>query len=73
MIIDETHVQEWVQDLTIIGWTVIEEEQLTKANLGTKETQDWNWYHSTTCSSSEKVQCNNKKGPQFIAFHKWGY
>jgi hypothetical protein len=37
MIIDETHVREWVQDLTIVGWTVIEGEQLTKANLGTKE------------------------------------
>jgi hypothetical protein len=37
MIINETHVQEWIQYPTIVGWTIIEEEQLTKANLGTKE------------------------------------
>jgi hypothetical protein len=37
MIINETPIQEQVQDLTIVGWIVIEEEQLTKNNLGTKE------------------------------------
>jgi hypothetical protein len=37
MIIDETLAQERIQDLTIARWTVIEEEQLTKVNLGTKE------------------------------------
>ncbi len=37
MIIDETVAQERIQDLTIARWTVIEEEQLTKVNLGTKE------------------------------------
>ncbi len=37
MIVDETLVQEWLQDLTILGCRVIKEEQLTKINLGTKE------------------------------------
>jgi hypothetical protein len=37
MIVDETLIQEWVQDLTIASWIVIKEERLTKANLGTKE------------------------------------
>jgi hypothetical protein len=26
-----------VHDLTIVGWTIIKEEELTKVNLGTKE------------------------------------
>jgi hypothetical protein len=37
MIVDETLAWKWVQDLTIVGWIVIEEEHLTKMNLGTKE------------------------------------
>jgi len=37
MIIDETLVQEWVLDLTTVGWRVTKEEQLTKINLDTKE------------------------------------
>jgi hypothetical protein len=37
MIVDETLVRERIQDLTIASWIVIEEEQLTKVNLGTKE------------------------------------
>jgi hypothetical protein len=37
MIIDETPTQEWIQDLNIARWTNIEEEQLIKINLGTKE------------------------------------
>jgi hypothetical protein len=37
MIIDETPARKWVQDLTIVGWTITKEEQLTKINLGTKE------------------------------------
>jgi hypothetical protein len=36
MIIDEIPTWEWVQDLTIVGWTITKEEQLTKVNLGTK-------------------------------------
>jgi hypothetical protein len=33
------HLLDWkhVQDLTIASWTIIEEEQLTKVNSGTKE------------------------------------
>jgi len=34
MIVDETLVQERVQDLTIASWRVIKEEQLTKINFG---------------------------------------
>ncbi len=34
MIIDEILAQERVQDLTIVGWIVIKEEQLTKVNFG---------------------------------------
>jgi hypothetical protein len=37
MIIDETPTREQVQDLTIVGWTIKKEEQLTKINLGTKD------------------------------------
>jgi hypothetical protein len=37
MIVDETRVEEQVQDLTIASWTVTKEEQLTEINLGTKE------------------------------------
>jgi hypothetical protein len=37
MIVDETPIREWVQDLTIASWIVIKEEQLTKVNLLTKE------------------------------------
>jgi hypothetical protein len=37
IIINETPTRERVQYLTIAGWIVIEEEQLTKNNLGTKE------------------------------------
>ncbi len=37
MIIDETPIRKWIQDLTIVGLIVIEEEQLTKINLNTKE------------------------------------
>jgi hypothetical protein len=37
MIIDETPIQERNQDLTIVGWTIIEEKQMNKINLGTKE------------------------------------
>jgi hypothetical protein len=37
MIVDETPTWKWVQDLTIAGWTIIEVEQLTKINLGTKK------------------------------------
>jgi hypothetical protein len=36
MIIDETPIKKWIQDLTITYWTIIEEKQLTKVNLGTK-------------------------------------
>jgi hypothetical protein len=35
MIIDETPTWKRVQDLTIVDWIVIEEEQLFKVNLGT--------------------------------------
>jgi hypothetical protein len=34
MIIDETLAWEQVQELTIISWTIIEEEQSTKVSLG---------------------------------------
>jgi len=37
MIVNETLSRKQIQDLTIIVWTIIEEEQLTKVNLGTKE------------------------------------
>jgi hypothetical protein len=37
MIVDEAPTQEQVHDLTIVGWIVTKEEQLTKVNLGTKE------------------------------------
>ncbi len=37
MIIDETPTQERIHDLTIRGWTITKQEQLTKINLGTKE------------------------------------
>jgi hypothetical protein len=37
MIIDETPIWKWIQDITIVGWTITEEEQLTKINLGTKK------------------------------------
>ncbi len=37
MIIDETPIQERNQDLTIVRWTIIEEKQMNKVNLGTKE------------------------------------
>jgi hypothetical protein len=37
MIVDETRVEEQVQDLTIASWIVTKEEQLTKINLGTKK------------------------------------
>jgi hypothetical protein len=37
MIIDETPIREQIQDLTIVSWTIIGDEQLTKVNLGTKE------------------------------------
>ncbi len=37
MIIAETPTQKRIQDLTIASWIVIEEEQLTKVNLGTNE------------------------------------
>jgi hypothetical protein len=37
MIIDETPIREQIQDLTIASWIVIDEEQLIKINLGTKE------------------------------------
>ncbi len=37
MIIDETPPQEWIEYITIAGWTITDEEQLTKINLGTKE------------------------------------
>jgi hypothetical protein len=37
MIIDETFIWKQVQDLTITSWIVIEEDQLAKINLGTKE------------------------------------
>jgi len=37
MIVDEILPQKQVHDLTITCWTIIEEEQLTKVNLGTKE------------------------------------
>jgi len=30
-------LKEQVQELTIISWTIIEEEQLTKVNLGIEE------------------------------------
>jgi hypothetical protein len=36
MIIDETHVWEQIQDLTIVNWTETGDEQLTKVNLGTR-------------------------------------
>jgi hypothetical protein len=36
MIIDETHVQKQIQDLTIASWTITKEEQLTSINLGAK-------------------------------------
>jgi hypothetical protein len=36
MIVDETFARKQVQDLTITSWIVIEEEKLTKVNLGTK-------------------------------------
>jgi hypothetical protein len=54
MIIDETLVQEWIQDLTIVGWTVIDEEQLTKINLGTKE----NVQHVKVNSTLEPIVTN---------------
>jgi hypothetical protein len=34
MIINETPIQEWIQDLTITNWIVIEEDKLIKVNLG---------------------------------------
>jgi hypothetical protein len=37
MIIDETFIWKQVQDLTITSWIVVEEDQLAKINLGTKE------------------------------------
>jgi hypothetical protein len=37
MVIDETLTWERMQDLTIVGWTLTEEEQLNKVNLGIKE------------------------------------
>jgi hypothetical protein len=37
MIVDETPTREQIQDLTIAGWTITKEEQLTKIKLGTKE------------------------------------
>jgi hypothetical protein len=37
MIIDETPIQKQIQDLTIVGWIVTEDEQLTIINLGTKD------------------------------------
>jgi len=37
MIIDETHVWEWIQEVTIASWTITKEEQLIKVNLGVKE------------------------------------
>jgi hypothetical protein len=37
MIINETPTQEWIQDLTITNWMVIEEDKLTKVNLGIEE------------------------------------
>jgi hypothetical protein len=37
MEIKETLVQIKVQKLRIAGWTIIEEEQLTKINLGSEE------------------------------------
>jgi hypothetical protein len=37
MIIDETPIQERIQDLTIASWIVTKDEQLTKINLGTKD------------------------------------
>jgi len=40
MIVDETLVQEWVLDLTIVSWRVTKEEQLTKINLGTLGTKE---------------------------------
>ncbi len=40
MPINETCPCEKVQNLHIVGWIIIEEEQLTKVNLGTK--QIWN-------------------------------
>ncbi len=36
MIIDETHVWEQIQDLTIVDWIETGDEQLTKVNLGTR-------------------------------------
>ncbi len=36
MIIDETFAWKQIQDLTKIDWTIIEEKQLLKVNLGTK-------------------------------------
>jgi len=37
MEIDEMIVQIRVQNLCTVGWTIIEEEQLSKINLGSKE------------------------------------
>ncbi len=37
MIIDETFAWKKIQNLTMVGWKIIKEEQLTKINLGTKE------------------------------------
>ncbi len=37
MIIDETPTWECIRNLTIIGWTTIEEEQLAKVNKCIKE------------------------------------
>jgi hypothetical protein len=37
MIVDETPTREQIQNLTVIGWTIIEGKQLIKINLGIKE------------------------------------
>jgi hypothetical protein len=37
MIVDETPLQEWIQDLTIALWTITKEEQFIKVNLSSKE------------------------------------
>ncbi len=54
MIVNETFFREQIQDLTIAGWTIIEEEQLTKINLGTKE----NVQHVKVNSTLEPVVTN---------------
>jgi hypothetical protein len=61
MIINETPTQEWIQDLTIISWIIIEEENLTKVNLGIENNVQVKIYASFELVATKQLTGATKK------------